>query len=78
MKAIKGKMILTVAMAVIALAACEQKKNKVEADKNGVEIQSKKGGGMEINKNGMKMEGKNGGKMEVDKDGVEMEGKDKK
>lgn len=74
----KGKMILSIAIAAIALAACEQKKDKVEVDKSGVEIQSKKGGGMEIDKDGMKMEGKKGGKLEVDKDGVEVEGKDKK
>jgi len=61
------------------LGACEEKKGKAEADKEGVHIEGKHGGELEINKeDGMHIEGKKGGELNVDKDGVEAEGKDRK
>lgn len=60
-------------------SSCEEKKGRAEADKEGVNIEGKKGGELEINKeDGLHIEGKDGGELNIDKEGVEAEGKDKK
>ena len=59
-------------------SSCEEKKGKAEADKEGIEINGKKGGELDVDKDGLHIEGKKGGELNIDKEGVEAEGQDKK
>ncbi len=70
-----AKMILLVIALMLStgLISCTEKKSKVEVSKDGVEVESKKGGSMEIDKHELEIEGKKGGKLEIDKHGVDVE-----